>query len=163
MATDAQRKHAVAVMDYMRSKSAQLDYPPGDQRTWRDYQDWNWNEQTLEHVLNGGGRWQGDCSDFSSFVLKLAGIWPARWGPGWTGSHLQLLPRYTDGKQAFPGALVVFGYPPGHHEAIVHTADPTKGDPLCASHGRPGFDLLRVSQIAVGQPPGITFLSIAHL
>ena len=150
-------------MDYMHRHAGQLDYPPGDQRTWRDSSSWQMSEQTLHHVLDGGGRWQGDCSEFGSYVLKLAGLWP--WNqPGYTGSHLELLsPHYTDGKQAFPGALVIFGGGTGHHEAIVHTADPAKGDPLCASHGRPGFDLLRVSQIAVGQPPGITYLSIAHL
>lgn len=163
MATAAQRAHAVAIMDYMREHAAQLDYPPGDQRDWRDNHSWQLTEQNLEHVLQSGGRWQGDCSEFGSYVLKLAGLW--HWpDPGYTGSHLDLLhPHYTDGKIARPGALVIFGPGTGHHEAVVHTADPKNGDPLCASHGRPGFDLLRVSQIAAGQPPGITYCSIAHL
>lgn len=163
MATEAQRAHAVAIMDYMREHASQLAYPPGDQRTNRDNISWAMNEQTLEHVLNGGGIWQGDCSEFGSYVLKLAGLW--HWStPGYTGSHLALLPiHYTDGKIARPGALVVFGPGTGHHEAVVHTADPKGGDPLCASHGEPGFDLLTVSEIAAGQPPGITYLSIAHL
>ena len=163
MATTAQRAHCVAVMDYMHAHASQLDYPPGDQRTSRDQISWAMSEQTLDHVLTGGGRWQGDCSEFGSYVLKLAGLW--HWSqPGYTGSHLELLPvHYTDGKLAYPGALVIFGPGTGHHEAVVHTADPKNGDPLCASHGRPGLDMLRVSQIAAGQPPGVTYLSIAHL
>ena len=150
-------------MDYMHKHAAQLDYPPGDQRDWRDGYGWAHSEATLHYVLDGGGRWQGDCSEFGSYVLKLAGLW--HWSePGYTGSHLELLhPHYTDGKLALPGALVIFGGGTGHHEAVVHTADPKHGDPLCASHGHPGFDLLRVSQIAAWQPPGITYLSVAHL
>lgn len=162
MATAAQRAHCVAVMDYMHAHASQLDYPPGDQRTDRDAVSWALTEQQLHHVLDGGGRWQGDCSEFGSYCLKLCGLW--RWGPGYTGAHLELLPvHYTDGKLAYPGALVIFGPGTGHHEAVVHTADPKGGDPLCASHGRPGLDMLRVSQIAAGQPPGVTYLSIAHL
>ena len=163
MATKAQREHAVSVMDYLHANHAHLLYPPGDQRTNRDGVSWHLSETQLHHVLNGGGVWQGDCSEFGSYVLRLAGLW--HWSdPGWTGSHLQLLPHhYTDGKLAQPGALVIFGEPPGHHEAIVHTADPRHGNPVVASHGRPGFDLAKVSEIAVGQPPGITYLSIAHL
>lgn len=163
MATLAQRNHAVAVMDYMHTHAGQLAYPPGDQRTTRDGISWHLTEQQLHHVLNGGGTWQGDCSEYSSFVLKCAGLW--HWGsPGYTGSHLVLLPHhYTDGKLAGPGALVVFGGGTGHHEAIVHTADTDHGDPLCSSHGRPGLQLLRVSEIAAGQPPGVRYLSIAHL
>lgn len=149
-------------MDYFHAHAAHLLYPPGDQRTTRDNVSWHLTEQHLHHVLEAGGYWQGDCSEFDSYVLKLAGLW--HWSePGYTGSHLELLPSYTDGTQARPGALVVFGYGTGHHEAIVHTADPKGGDPVCASHGRPGFDLLRVSQIAAGQPPGVRYLSIAHL
>ena len=162
MATKAQREHAVKVMDYMRSHAGHLLYPPGDQRTTRDSVSWHLTEQHLHHVLNSGGYWQGDCSEFGSYVLKLAGLW--KWSePGWTGSHLELLPHYTDGKKARPGALVVFGPGSGSHEAVVHTADPRNGNPLCASHGRPGFDLLRVSQIAAGEPHVVRYLSIAHL
>ena len=163
MATEAQRHHAVALMDYMHAHAGQLDYPPGDQRTNRDAVSWRMNEATLHHTLNGGGRWQGDCSEYGSFVLKLCGLW--RWSePGYTGSHLELLTQhYTNGKLAYPGALVIFGPGTGHHEAVVHTADKTRGDPLCSSHGRPGLQLLTVSEIAAGQPPGVRYLSIAHL
>lgn len=150
----------------MHAHASHLLYPVNDVRTSRDVHDWNLTEQQMEHVLNAGGYWQGDCSDFGSFVLKCAGLW--RWTEaGWTGSHLQLLPQhYTDGKHAGIGALVVCGLntnPQGKHEMIVHTPDPVHGDPIVASHGRPGFDLLRVSQIAVGELAGHVYLSIAHL
>lgn len=165
MATTAQRDHALAVMDYMHKHAAHLLYPPGDQRTNRDGLSWHMSEQTLHHVLNGGGYWQGDCSEFGSYVLRLAGLW--HWTqPGWTGSHLQLLPRYTDGKRARPGALVVCGLdanPQGKHEMIVHTADPKNGNPIVASHGRPGYDQLRVSEIARGTLAGHVYLAIDHL
>ena len=162
MATEAQRHHVVAVLDYMHAHAGHLDYPPGDQRTWRDNTSWHLNETQLHHVLDSGGRWQGDCSEFGSYVLKLVGCWPFG-QPGYTGSHLDLLPHYTNGKHALPGALVVFGPGTGHHEAVVHTADATHGNPLCSSHGAPGLQLLTVSEIAAGQPAGVRYLSIAHL
>ena len=165
MATKAQREHVVHFLDFCHAHSSGLLYPPGDQRTARDGHSWQMSEQTMEHVLNGGGKWQGDCSEFGSYVLKCAGLW--HWSePGWTGSHLKLLPdHYTDGKQARPGALVVFGLdtdPNGKHEAVVWKADPKGGDPVVASHGRPGFDKLRVSQFG-GELSGHVYLSIAHL
>ena len=167
MATTAQRAHAVAVMDYMHAHAAQLDYPPDDQRTWRDSQSWAMSEQTCEHVLNGGGRWQGDCSEYGSWVLKCAGLW--HWNqPGWTGSHLELLTQhYTDPKLALAGALVVFGPGDGHHEAIVHTPDPKHGNPVISSHGHPGLDVIPLAVEAERQAsmgyPGVRFLSISHL
>lgn len=165
MATHAQREHVVHFLNVCAAHKAGLLYPPGDQRTARDNHSWHLSEQNMEHVLEHGGKWQGDCSEFGSYALKVAGLWP--WAdPGWTGSHLQLLhDHYTDGKRARPGALVVFGLdtdPNGKHEAVVHTADPKGGDPLVYSHGRGGLDVLRVSQFG-GELAGHVYLSIAHL
>lgn len=162
MATTAQRNHLRALAYALEPHARQLDYPPGDQRDNRDGQWWAMTEQTAEHVLQGGGRLQMDCSEFCAWLLKCAGLW--RWArPGYTGSHLDTLPHYTNGKDALTGALVVFGGGTGHHEAMVMKPDPAKGDPLCVSHGGPGLDFLTVSQIAAFQPPGVTYLSIAHL
>jgi hypothetical protein len=167
MATEAQRKHAVSVMDFMHKHAAHLAYPLHDQRGPLDSKSWRLTESEMERLLDHGGTWDGDCSEFGSYVLKCAGLW--RFGsPGWTGSHLDLLGahRYTDGKNARSGALVICGMdtdPNGKHEMIVHTADPKDGDPIVASHGRPGFDLLRVSQIAVGELAGHVYLPITHL
>ena len=163
MATEAQRRHVVKVLDFMHHHASELAYPPGDERTNRDNVSWHLTEQHMKTLLENGGIWQGDCSEFGSYALKLAGLW--HWSqPGWTGSHLQLLPHhYTDGKLANAGALVIFGEGEGKHEAVVHTKDHRGGDPLCASHGRPGFDLLRVSQIADAIGGGVRYLSINHL
>ncbi len=166
MATTAQRKHVLEVLDFMHKHKGDLAYPPGDQRTSRDGISWHLTEYHMKTLLEHGGIWQGDCSEFGSYALKLAGLW--HWSePGWTGSHLTLLPHhYTDGKKAGIGALVVCGLktnPSGKHEMIVHTPDPQHGDPLVASHGHPGLDLLRVSEIAQGTLAGHVYLSIAHL
>lgn len=165
MATHAQREHVVRFLDFCEAHKAGLLYPPGDQRTARDGHSWAMTEQTMEHVLEGGGKWQGDCSEFGSYVLKCAGLW--HWSqPGYTGSHLQLLPdHYTDGKLARPGALVVHGLdldPNGKHETVVWKADPKGGNPWVRSHGRPGLDTLRVSDFG-GELAGHVYLSIAHL
>lgn len=165
MATNAQRHHVVGFLDYCHAHAGSLLYPPGDQRTSRDSVSWHLTEQHFEHVVNGGGKWQGDCSEFGSYALKCAGLW--HWSePGYTGSHLQLLPRYTDGKKARPGALVVFGLkhdPTGVHEAVVYEADKSGGDPIVASHGRPGFDKLRVSDFSGPEFAGHVYLSVTHL
>lgn len=166
MATPTQRLHLLALMGYMYAHRAQLDYPPDDIRTWRDNQSWLMSEQTLDHVLQGGGRWQGDCSEYGSYLLRLAGCW--RWnGPGYTGSHLQLLPVYEDARAAMVGALVIFGPGTGHHEAMVKKPDPAGGNPLLSSHGRAGLDEVRLKDLAASQAqsgyPGVRFLSIAHL
>lgn len=166
MATDAQRTHVLHVLDYFHSHASHLLYPPQDIRTWRDNECWHWSEQTLDHVLAGGGYWQGDCSEFCPYALKCAGLW--RWSsPGATATHLELLPVYLDPKQAFIGAIVVFGPGGGHHEAIVHTPDHRNGNPLLASHGRPGFDLVKLRDLEAEQTragyPGVRLLSIAHL
>lgn len=153
-------------MDFMRQHASHLLYPPGDQRTWRDNQSWQWSETTLEHVLNGGGYWQGDCSEFGSYVLKLAGLW--HWSsPGYTGSHLQLLPVYENPKDAGIGALVIFGPGTGTHEAVVHTPDTKTGNPLLYSHGHAGLDAVHLRDMAgyfaaIGKP-GVRFCAIAHL
>lgn len=163
MATTAQRQHAVAVMDFMHHHAGQLAYPPGDERTSRDTVSWNLTEGHMKTLLEQGHIWQGDCSEFGSYILKCAGLW--HWStPGYTGSHLELLPHhYTDGKLANAGALVIFGTGTGKHEAVVHTKDEHHGNPLCASHGRPGFDLLHVHDIAASIGGGVRYLSIAHL
>jgi len=167
VATTAQRKHILAVLDFFHHHASHLLYPPGDVRTSMDNECWHWSEQTTELVLEHEGYWQGDCSEFGSYVLKCAGLW--KWATaGATSSHLQLLPdHYTNAKVADVGALVIFGPGGGHHEAIVHTPDRRYGNPTLDSHGRPGYDRVKLSDLAAEQTrmgyPGVRFLSIAHL
>lgn len=166
MATPAQRQHVLHVLDYFHAHAGHLLYPPEDIRQPLDNECWAWSEQTLDHVMNGGGYWQGDCSEHATFVWKCAGLW--RWrSPGYTGSILELLPTYTNAKAAGVGAGVVFGGGTGHHIAVVHTPDPRHGNPLLDSHGRPGYDRVRLSDLAAEQAsmghPGVRFCSIQHL
>jgi len=166
LATTAQRKHVLSVLDFFHAHASHLLYPPDDVRTSRDNECWHWSEKTTELVLEHEGYWQGDCSEFGSYVLKCAGLW--KWqSAGATSSHLQLLPVYTDPRAAYTGALVVFGPGGGHHEAIVHTPDHKHGNPLLSSHGRPGFDAVRLKDLEAEQTrnghPGVRLLSIAHL
>ena len=167
MATTAQREHVVKVLDELYVYRARLLYPAGDQRTNRDGVSWRLSESQCFALLKGGGYAQWDCSEFCPWVLKCAWLW--RWlQPGYTGSHLELLPiHYHDARGAEPGALVIFGPGTGHHEAIVHTADPVHGNPILHSHGRPGDDRVTLLDLAASQAaegfPGYVFLSIAHL
>lgn len=154
------------VMDYLYQHRSQLDYPPGDQRSNRDAISWRLTEQQAEHVLTAGGRMQLDCSETVPWVWKCAGCW--HWSqPGYTGSHLELLPVYENARAAGLGAGVVFGPGTGHHEAIVYRPDPKTGNPLLQSHGRPGMDRVLLKDMQASQTrsghPGVRFLSIAHL
>lgn len=166
MATTAQRRHVVAVLDELYEYRSHLLYPAGDQRTNRDGVSWRLTESQCFAMLKGGGYWQGDCSEFCPWALKCAGLW--RWSePGYTGSHLQMLPVYTDARHADAGALVIFGPGNGVHEAIVHTPDHVGGNPLLASHGRPGYDRVRLDAMAASFAaegrPGVRLCSIEHL
>lgn len=167
MATHAQREHVRAWLDFCSAHKSGLLYPPGDQRTARDGLSWHLTESEIERRLDGGGTIQLDCSEFGSKSLAVAGLWPFN-GPGWTGSHLEDFKghTYTDGKLARVGALVVFGLDhdaDGVHEAVVWEADEMGGDPVVASHGRPGLDRLRVSEFTGAEFAGHVYLSIAHL
>lgn len=163
MATAAQRQHVAHVLALLAAHASQLDYPPGDNRDSRDAHDWHLSEQQATHVLQNGGRMQLDCSEVGSWVLKCGGLW--RWRePGWTGSHLLLLTQhYTNPKIALTGALVVFGPGTGDHECVVQSPDPLHGDPVVAGHGRPGFDVERLSVVRARHRAPVRFLSIAHL
>lgn len=163
MATTAQRAHVCAVLDLLHAHAGQLDYPLHDQRDNRDSTFWHLTEQQATHILNDGGRLQFDCSEMGAWVLRQAGLW--HWSePGWTGSHLKLLPsHYTDGKLAKPGALVVFGPGDGEHECVVRIADAVHGDPVVDGHGRAGYDRERLSVVRARHREPVRFLNISHL
>ena len=165
--TGAARRHALAVMTMLYTHRTLLRYPLNDLRAAWDAQSWQLTEQQAATLLGQGGHMQSDCSQTCAWILKCVGCWPWPW-PGYTGSHLQTIhPWYTDARAAEVGALVVFGPGTGHHEAIVHTPDPRHGDPLLGSHGRPGYDLVKLSVLAASQAaegfPGVRLLSVADL
>lgn len=166
--TSGQRAHGVHLLDQLYVLRTGLLYPPHDVRTSLDVESWDLTEAELLARLKHGGKVQFDCSEFCPWVLKCVRAWP--WSqPGATSSHVEnpLLTEYTDGRDAFPLALVVFGEGGGHHEAIVHTPDHVHGDPLIDSHGLPGLERIRVSEEAARQAamghPGVRYLSVAHL
>ena len=116
-------------------------------------------------LMNTGKTLMFDCSEMFAWVLKSVGLWRLNY-PGYTGTDLQVCqPHYTNPADAEVGAGVVFGPGTGHHIAWVY--EPDKADPLLASHGRPGFDLVRLSDLAEEQAgmgfPGVTFVSIQNL
>src|SRR5690349_5469599 len=100
-------------MEYLYAHRAQLLYPPHDIRGPADVATFRMSEQTLHHVLNGGGRITADCSEMVTELCRWVGLAdPNGLGyryAGYTGTMLSHLPHYADPADAFPGGLVVFG------------------------------------------------------
>lgn len=168
MATTAQRQHVKTLCDVFKAHAGHLLYPPGDVRQRQDATDWALSEHQLELVLASGGTVMFDCSETVAWWFKCAGLWPFSY-PGYTGTWLNWLGRhkYTDARHALLAAPVVFGGGTGHHMGVVYKPDPFHGNPLIAGHGRPGFDIVPLEQLAASQAaeghPGVTFLSIGAL
>ncbi len=167
MATAAQRVHLSALIELLHAHAAQLDYPPHDIRGPLDSRTFTLTEQQAEHVLTSGGRLQADCSEMVTELLRWVGCAdPNGLGyryAGYTGTMLGHLPHYLNAKAALVGALAVYGPGTGDHVSMVYKPDATHGDPLMASHGRSGFDLLRLDVERSWHRPPVTFLSIAAL
>lgn len=169
--TEGQRAHAVKLMQEMYARRQYFDYPPGDQRDNRDGYSWGLSEAAMLNALTHPGMVQMDCSEYVPWILRQCKAWPFS-QPGYTGSHLTSWASngwqiYTDARKAYPGAIVIFGGGPGHHEAIVQVADHKTGDPWLSSHGGPGLAHILLSDEAQSQEqlgyPGVRFLSVARL
>lgn len=166
--TTAQRQHVKHLCDLFHAHAGDLLYPPGDVRTRQDSYDWSLSEHQLEVLLDHGASVMLDCSETASWMYKCVGVWPFG-NPGYTGTWLDWLGkhRYEDAKLAGLAAPVIFGGGTGHHMGVVYKTDPVKGNPLIAGHGRPGFDIRPLSELAASQAasghPGVTFLSVAGL
>jgi hypothetical protein len=151
----------LTLMDFLIAHRGQVHYPPGDIRrekvgTIKSPADIH------ERVMRAGG-WTIDCSQMAEAILRAAGIrLPFR--DGYTGSFLQHLPHYSDGRGAFIGGPVVFGPGTGHQIAHVHTRDAHHGNPLLFSHGQEADPrLIYLAQEAAYQPHPVTFTSIGKL
>jgi hypothetical protein len=167
MATTAQRLHVAAVIHELYAYRAHLLYPDNDVRTSFDSFCWGLTETETFARLKAGEYVQDDCSQKMAWTWRCAGLWHWR-DPGYTGTDLVRLPvHYTNAREAGVGAGVIFGPGTGHHGALVLEPDPAGGNPLCGSHGRAGYDLVRLHDLATEQAdmgfPGVRFLSIAHL
>ena len=148
-------------MDYCIAHRGQIHYPPNDVRreTVGSIRSW---ADIHERVTRAKG-WTVDCSQFCEALHRAVGLkLPFR--DGYTGSYLDHLPHYFDGREAYVGAPVVFGPGEGHHMALVHTRDVKHGNPLLCSQGsEPDPRLISLASEAAGQPSGIRFCSIAKL
>jgi hypothetical protein len=155
-------------MELCHAHSQQFLYPPHDQRTQLEAQDWHLSETQFDTLLTAGHLVEYDCSDLASYLMRLVGVWPTSRGPGYTGTWLDLgLPRYTDGKQALIAAPVIFGAYPGHHMGLVFKPDAVKGNPLIFEHGSPGIALTPLESVVARQTgeghPGYTFLNVSRM
>lgn len=161
MATAAQRRELLALMDYCVAHRGQIHYPYGDRRIEKVGTIRSWVD--IHERINRPGGWTVDCSQISEALHRAVGLHlPFR--DGYTGTYLELEPHYFDGRGAYVGAPVVFGPGTGHHMALVHTRDTTHGNPLLFSHGQESDPrLIYLSQEQAGQPHPHTFCSIAHL
>jgi hypothetical protein len=162
MATAAQRRELLALMDFCIAHRGNIHYPPGDVRRERVATIRSWVD-IHERVMRPGG-WTVDCSQISEALHRAVGLHlPFR--DGFTGSYLEhLAPHYTDGRAAYVGAPVVFGPGTGHHMALVHTRDTKHGNPLLFSHGQEADPrLIYLSREQAFQPYPHTFCSIAKL
>lgn len=162
--TPAQRKHIAELIRLLYVHRAQLDYPIHDVRGPADRATFRLGEQEMRRQLAGGGRLMFDCSQMVTQVLRWAGLRdPNGLGyeyAGYTGTMLHTLRHYSKPGAAGIGALVVYGPGTGEHVSIV--LEPG-ADPLLGSHGRPGFDLVKLSAQRTWHHLPVTFLSIAEL
>lgn len=161
MITTAQRATMLHLMNYLIVHRGQVHYPSGDIRRER--------VGTIAHPADIYARvgrpqgWTVDCSQMAEAIVRAVGVHlPFR--DGFTGSFLEHLPHYADGRGAYIGGPVVFGPGTGHHMALVHTRDPKHGNPLLFSHGQEADPrLIFLAQEAAYQPHPVTFCSIAKL
>lgn len=162
MATAAQRRELLALMDYCIAHRGQIHYPPGDIRQERVGTIKSWVD--IHERISRPHGWTVDCSQMAEALHRASGLHlPFR--DGYTGSYLEhLSPHYYDGRAAYVGAPVVFGPGTGHHMALVHTRDTKHGNPLLFSHGQESDPrLIHLSSEQAGQPHPATFCSIAKL
>lgn len=167
MATQTQRIHVGHVLDELWKYRSRLAYPKDDTRTSADAMFWNLTESAAFLLLEQGRTLQADCSQLYAWTLRCAGLW--HWSqPGYTGIDLDVLkPHYTDGREAYVGAGVIYGPGTGHHVTPVWVPDHTGGDPVVFSHGHAGVDRVKVSEMVASQTaegyPGHVYCSIANV
>jgi hypothetical protein len=162
MATAAQRRELLALMDYCVAHRGQIHYPAGDVRreTVASIKSW---VDIHERVSRSQG-WTIDCSQFCEALHRAVGI-HLPFSNGTTESYLDLATQhYTDGRAAYVGAPVVFGLGHGHHMALVYERDAKHGNPWLCSHGQENDPrLIRLASEQAFQPHPATFCSIAKL
>lgn len=161
MATDAQRGGMRYVMDLLLEHRNRIHYAEvRPMRTAKIANVWQ-----LKQAVAAPGGITMDCSESVTLICRLAGLKDPNGhgynGTGFTGTLLDRLPHYSDPGAAKVGALCVFGPSPGIHVGMVHERG---ADPWLFTHGEESDPSLhRLSWMAPGFPPPVTFLSIAAL
>jgi|SRR5579872_339800 len=146
-------------MVLLHEHAAQVHYPPGDVRTHRATE--IQTEADLLHAL-AHGTFEYDCSQVVEILWRVVGLKiPPALVNGYTGTILEL-PQYDNPAQARVGAAVVFGPGTGEHVSMcLHEGD---GESMIVgSHGRPGYDILRLGVERTWHAPPVRFCSIADL
>lgn len=159
MATGAQREHLKAAMLFLIAHEPLVRYAQiRPMRTAHLY------EQQTADLFAAKRSITMDCSESVTLLCRWAGLQDPNGrgydGYGFTGSLLSSLPHIQQ-KDIGVGSLVVFGSGTGHHVCMVLEPD---SDPLLFSHGSERDPTkVRLSVERQYQPPGVVFLSIAHL
>lgn len=162
--TTSDRASLVELAGFLYDHRALIDYPPGDIRNQRDLATWRLTRPAMEARLRNGGRIQFDCSQCVQQIFRwceLADPCGLNYAyAGDTGAMLAHLPHYSRSSGAGRGALAIFG--PGRGEHVSLVLEPGR-DPLMGSHGRPGYDHVRLSAEAAFHSPPVTFLNVSGL
>jgi hypothetical protein len=161
MPSTAQRSELAALMDWLHEERARIHYPRDDIRVETVHQIRSVAD-VKARVLRRHG-WTVDCSQMDEALLRAVGL-HLPFTDGATGSFLDNLPHYHDAREAYIGALAVFGPGSGHHMGMVRHRDVIHGNPVLFSHGQES-DPRYISLLseAAFQPAPWTMLSIAHL
>jgi cell wall-associated NlpC family hydrolase len=105
--------------------------------------------------------WPTDCSESTDIILKASGApmpeIDVKAGSGYTGTDLADL-LHIPLRRTRRADLVVFadaGSPSGHHVVMLLQSGRWHRDPLVWSHGRPGVDVMPLSQMKRGFPGSV--------
>lgn len=163
MPSTAQRNQLAVLIDWLYEHRHHLRYPPvysGQIHRTETVSDIRSVARFRSRVL-AGVTW--DCSQTVYALLGAIFGSKVQNQDGATGSMLQDFPHYFDPRQAYIGALCVYGPAPGHHVVIVRHRDAIHGDPICFSHGGDPARMTSLLTEARYQPHPYVMLSIAHL
>lgn len=166
MVTQKDRDRVMGILHILSLHSAQLDYPPHDERGAADAATWKLDWKTAWKMLRDGKHLCFDCSQCLQQVFR----WVDLQDPcgldfayaGDTGAMLAnpLMKHYTNPASAYQAALVVYGPGRGEHVDIVIARG---ADPLLWGHGSPGAHVRHLSEAKQYHRPPTTFLSVSRL
>jgi hypothetical protein len=130
MATDAQRSHLKALMEFFVGNKVPIDYLQVRPMVNIHYYEHDYHDLFPNHHV------AMDCSESVTCLCKMAGLKDPNGssynGYGSSETMWQHLPHYTNPAGAHIGALVVYGHGGEEHVSMVYQPGP---DPLLFSHG----------------------------